>query len=139
MANEWICKVEPTKKGSVTVADANALTKGTLMCLSADPNTCIAHAAGVNLIPRGILLEDKVANDGKTSMAVAKDGEWEATADATGVTLGYPIIASIAGSNTFQSVPDTYISAQYLRCVMGTCLETASGNETGVRVSLNIM
>jgi hypothetical protein len=138
MADEWVCKINPTRFDSVTVADANALTKGTIMCLSADPNTAIAHAAGVNLIPMGILMEDKVASDGKTSMAVALDGVWEAKADGVGVTLGYPVIPSITGGNLIQQVPDTYISQQFLRCVMGTCMETASASETGVRVRLNL-
>ena len=138
MANEWVCMTNPRRFKSITVADANALVKGTLMMLSADPNTAVAHAAGSWPIPVGVLMEDKVALDGKTRMSVALDGEWEVTVDAGACTLGYPIMASTLTANDVAMVGDTAVSFQYLRSILGRCDETASASETGVRISLNL-
>ena len=80
MANEAICYITPTRFSRVTVADANALTKGTVMALTT-PNTGAASSAD-NDVPAGILMESKAANDGVTEVTVALDGEWGLLATA---------------------------------------------------------
>jgi hypothetical protein len=135
MASEWNCLKNYTRTKSVTVADANAIAKGTLLILSSDPNTATVHGTDVGSIPIGVTLEDKVASDGKTSMSVALDGEWDVVANGA-IVLGYPVICG-AVANTVKQVHQSMISLEYIRCIMGTCMETASDTER-VRIGLNL-
>lgn len=135
MASEWNCLKNYTRVKSVTVADANAIAKGTLLILSADPNTAVVSATDNHSTPVGVTLEDKVASDGKTSMSVALDGEWDVVASG-GITLGYPVICGSL-ANTVKLVHQSMVSLEYTRCIMGTCMETASDTER-VRIALNL-
>jgi hypothetical protein len=117
-----------------TVADGTALTRGTLMVLSADPNTIVAHSAA-NEIPVGILLQDKAANDGTTRVAVALDGDWDMVADGS-VTLGQLVVPG-AAVNDVKGINDTMISNKFINQIVGICLETASDNEV-VRVRVRM-
>ena len=123
MANEAVCIVAPTKFSEVTIADGTAITKGTLLKLSADPNTGIA-SSGADVFA-GITWEDKVASDGKTKIAVALDGEWDLTTNAgVGITLGCGI--ALSGANLIRtSVAGDLLTGQ----AFGRCLETASASE----------
>jgi len=141
MASEWTLLNCPNADGflrtaTVTVANGTAITKGTLMVMSADPNTAIAHA-GLNDIPLGIALADKVANDGTTRIAIALDGDWDAYG-TTGSAIGDIIVPS-ATANQFETltVPGVTYSTRTFARMMGKCLETASAGEC-VRVRLNL-
>ena len=115
----------------VTVADGTAITKGTLIVLSSDPNTGIAHS-GINQVPLGILVEDKVASDGQTLVGIRVRGDYDMVADGA-IVLG-ELLEPGAAVNDVITLRTT-ISSGSLRLVLGRCLETASDNEV-VRVRL---
>lgn len=110
----------------VTVADATGIPKGTLLVVSADPRTAIAHSA-LNQIPLGFTVSEKVANDGETRIGVRGRGIMEIVADGT-ITIGELVtVASVA--NRIIALPSVTISNGLLARVMGVALETASQNE----------
>jgi len=95
MANEAVCIETPTEFARYTVADANAIPLGTLLKLT-DPHTAIATSADNDPFA-GIAWEEKTANDGITEITVAKNGVWDLTATAAGITVG--AIVNIGGAN----------------------------------------
>jgi len=123
MANEAICLVAPTKFHTYTVADGNAIAKGTLLAMS-DPNTAAATSAD-NDVFAGIAMEAKVANDGITRITAALDGVWALTATAAGITVGNQV--TIAGANTIKIYTTLDDEKGY---VVGRALETTAGSET---------
>jgi len=128
MANEAVCIETPKNIVRYTVADGNTITKGTILKLSADPNTAAASSAAD--IFAGIAMMDKVANDGSTSISAALDGTWDITAAGTAITLGG--IVSLSGANLIKQATagELLTGASF-----GKCLETASASEV-VRVRL---
>lgn len=108
-----------------TVADGTAIQKGTIMVISADPRTIIAHSAA-NEIFVGVAVEDKVAGDGQTRIGVRTRGIFDMVASAA-ITLGRPV----ALSGTANQIRDAgaSLSLTDLNAVFGRCLETASASE----------
>lgn len=132
MANEAVC-IEPyTKIKRYTVADGVAIAKGTILRISADPNTAGASVGNGDPFA-GIAIEEKVASDGITEIATAIDGVWDITTNASnGITLGFMV--AISGANLIrQAVVGDFVSG----AVLGKCLETASASEV-VRVRLGL-
>lgn len=80
-----------------TVADALAVPKGSVLELT-DPRTVILMSA-VNKAVAGIAVEEKVANDGQTSIAVYTNGifQLKTAAGATAV-LGADVVSAGAGN-----------------------------------------
>lgn len=109
-----------------TVADGNALNKGTLMILSADPRTAAAHSAD-GQIPLGFSVEEKVANDGQIKLGVRTRGIVDAVCDGN-VTLGDLLIPG-AVANRLRSAPAASLSNAGLRSIAGRALETGSDGE----------
>lgn len=125
MANEAVI-IELINAGEpirVTVADATALAKGTLMALTTDPRTAIATAAtGDKFI--GITATEKVASDGQLSIAVYTKGIFDLKSDATGSAIG--VIVAVGGAN----LTETAVEADYpLGNCIGKNLETVGANE----------
>ena len=132
MANEWDLIAVVNADGfcrtvSVTVADATAIPKGTLITMSSDPNTGLAHAAGTGEIPLGITLQEKVANDGTTRMALAIDGIWDVVAKGA-IALGDTVMPG-ATANMVSVTPGGSLSVGNISRFMGICLETATDAE----------
>lgn len=123
MANEAVCMVAPTKFHTYTVADGNAIPKGTLLAMS-DPNTAAATSAD-NDVFAGIAMEEKVANDGIVRITAALDGVWALTATAAGITVGNQV--TVGGANTIKVYTTLDDEKGY---VVGRALETTSGSET---------
>jgi len=103
MADEWIPLSNPNadgfyRRGFVTVADGTAIAKHTLMVMSSDPNTGIAHS-GLDEIPLGVTLEEKEANDGKTRLAVAGDGDWDVRISVGGGAVGDILVPGDAANS----------------------------------------
>lgn len=123
MANEAVCVTTPTRFARYTVADGNAIAKGTVLALT-DPNTAAASSAD-NDVFAGIAWMEKVANDGTTQIVAALDGEWLLTATAAGITVGNDV--TIGGANTVKVYTTLDDEKGY---VVGKALETTNGSET---------
>jgi len=130
MADEAVCLETPTRFTRVTVADGTALTRGTIMKLSADPNTAIA-SSGADVFA-GILWDSKTASDGTTEVNVALDGKWDIKCAGSAVTLG--ALVALSGANLIRNS----VEADFpLGAVLGKSLETGSASEViAVRVGV---
>lgn len=113
-----------------TVADANAIPKGTLMYLSADPRTmAISSAEGQFFC--GIAVAEKVANDGQTELAVYTNGIFDLKCTTAAVTLGNYV--KLGGANMIAAADEA--GAQDVAELVGKALETAGNDEViSVRV-----
>jgi hypothetical protein len=134
MANEAVI-IELLGNGGdpiqVTVADGTGIEKGTLLKLS-DPRTAAATSAD-NDIFIGIAAEEKVANDGKTSIAAYTNGIFDLTDSGAGITVGTDVV--IAGANTIKTYTTLDDEKGYK---VGKALETAGAGEViSVLVRLN--
>lgn len=80
-----------------TCADGTGIAKGTIMELT-DPRTVVA-CSGANTALAGISAEEKVANDGQTSISVYTNGifQLKTAAGATAV-LGADVVSAGAGN-----------------------------------------
>lgn len=107
-----------------TVADGNAVAKGTLMYLSGDPRT-IAASSGEGQIFVGIAASEKVANDGQTTLAVYTHGIFDLKDSGSGMTLGD--VCKLGGANTIATADEA--GAQGAKEEVGLVLETAAANE----------
>ena len=82
---------------SFTVADALAVEKGDVLRL-ATPDTAEMSSANNDLFC-GIAAEEKIANDGKTKIAVYRAGVFRVESGTTGCTVGKT--ATIEAKNEF--------------------------------------
>lgn len=115
-----------------TVADATAITKGTIMELE-DPRT-MKKVSGAGVVIAGIAVADKVANDGLTTLSVYTNGIFDLTVD-TGATatLGTYVRSSAA---TNEVTVATSLDNETGKAI-GKALETGSADEViSVRVLL---
>ena len=106
----------------VTVADANALSKGTLMVVGSSPDTAVAHSA-VDEIPLGILVEDKVALDGQTRVGIWVRGDFEILAEGSTVLGNLVCLANTV--NNVKEIGGTLSSLSLAR-ILGRALDTGS-------------
>lgn len=120
MANEHVLLVETDIPISFTVADGTGIEKGTLLKFS-DPDTAAAATADTDIA--GVAAYEKVANSGKTKLAVYRSGQFKATA-AGSITAGNALAAS--GSNLLKVATAADVGGK----TVGIALETASDGET---------
>lgn len=113
-----------------TCADGTGIEKGTIMELT-DPRTVI-KVSGANTALVGIAAEEKVANDGQTSIGVYTNGIFDLTISSGGVTtLGSDVVAN-AGDNKIEDFDTLDGEKGY---VIGKALETGGNDEVvAVRV-----
>ena len=122
MANEAVCIETPTEFARYTIADGVAIPLNTLLQLSGD-NTASASSANSEVFA-GIAWEEKTASDGITEIVVAKNGVFDLTCGANGVTLG--ALVSLSGANVIKDA----IAAEILSGdVIGKALEAGSAAE----------
>jgi len=138
MANEWV-KVElygANNDGNpvrFTVADSEAVSKGTLMALK---DARAASAAVVDsLVYAGVASMEKLANDGSTSISCWTDGVFEVQASLA-ISLGHQITG--AEDNMVLEVGSGAKTVEIDRArIIGRALEIASAKETiNVRLKL---
>ena len=115
-----------------TVADGTGIEKGTLMRLSSDPRTITASSADGEIFV-GVAAEEKVANDGQTSLAVYTDGIFDMTVDGSNTaTLGN--FLKLDGANLVSDSDEA--GAQAVKEWVGQSLETGATSEViAVRVN----
>jgi len=107
-----------------TCADGATIEKGSILILT-DPATVAVTTGDTDEII-GIAAEEKIANDGKTKIAVYMEGIFRGFAGAAGVTAGLAIITDTAtGAANELVVADVNSEA-----IVGMALETAADTES---------
>jgi len=124
MAREATLVFEKEVPIPFTCANATAIPKGTIVRLT-DPMTASA-ADGDNQKIAGIAAEEKVANDGKTTIAVYQKGIFKGYAGAAGVGIGDAIITDVGTGDTNELVSADVNSEN----PVGRALEVAVDGET---------
>jgi len=131
MALEATLLIETELPIPFTCADGAGIEKGALLVLS-DPMTVATATAAANLIIAGIAAEEKIASDGKTTLAVYRRGIFKMTAGG-GITVGDPLETSAGAVNeVIKSTP----SASGTQNIIGVSFETAADTNTLI-VELN--
>lgn len=124
MALEATLVIETGLPIPFTVADGTGIEKGTILKLT-DPMTAAA-ADGDTDIVAGIAAEEKVANDGKTTLAVYREGIFRGYAGAAGVTVGAGIITDV-GTGAANELVDADVNSEAL---VGIAFETATDTQS---------
>lgn len=105
-----------------TCADGTGFLKGTLLSVT-DPRTASSTVAA-NAAIAGIAAVDKVANDGRTSIAVYRRGIFDMVASGA-VAVGQPVCAA-GVDNMVKYIATASVSGAQ---VIGHALETATDQE----------
>ena len=128
MANEATLRLRMSNPISMTCADGTAIAKGALLQLT-EPRTVSASSADGEFF-FGVAAADKIANDGRTQVAVFIDGIFDITtvASPAAIVAGEPV--KIAGANLIDLADDSTIGNAAE--VVGVALETvtATAQET---------
>jgi hypothetical protein len=120
MANEATLFIETNLPISMTCAEAVTIEKGTICKLSGDFTVAVTAAA--EDIFGGITAETKIGGDGKTKVAVYRDGIFKMVAIAA-ITAGHAVSTS-ATANKVQAATKTAHNSE----IIGVAL-TASGGD----------
>lgn len=128
MANEAVLRERHDNPTDFIVADGTGIEKGALLALT-DPRTAVAATEGAVLA--GIAAREKVASDGRTRLAVYRNGIFDMKASGA-ILIGQDVSAS----------EDNHVKAALIGAsgavILGTALEAASDAETiQVEVKLN--
>ena len=124
MANEAVLVTESGIPFSKTCADGTGIEKGTILQLT-DPNTVSASSAD-NQTFAGIAAQEKIASDGRVTIAVHTEGIVRVKDSGAGVTAGD--YCKIAGANLVATADDA--GAQGANENVGKALETAAASDT---------
>lgn len=129
MANEATLVIETMLPIPFVVADGTGIEKGTLLKLT-DGMVAIATSGGGDMLA-GIAAEEKIANDGKTTLGVYTQGIFKMTADAA-IVIGAAVMADGTANKIITS------SAKTGAAQLGYALETAAGVGNTLFVNVNI-
>lgn len=124
MALECTLVIELEPPVPFTCADGTGIPKGSLLEIS-DPNT-VAITNGDTDPIIGIAAEEKIANDGKTTIAVYMRGVFKGYAGAAGVTAGQGIISD-TGTGAANELVNADVNSEH---IVGRALETATDTES---------
>ena len=123
MANEMTLIHELEPAIPFTVADGTGIEKGTLLKIT-DPMTASLSAGAADVIA-GVAAEEKIANDGRTTLGVYMRGVFRALSDGT-IAVGAGVMAD--GTNANELITAT--AAADASAVCGVALETVADGET---------
>lgn len=138
MANEAILRERANAQPiDFNVADGTGIEAGTLLQLT-DPRTASASSASGEIFA-GVAAREKVANDGRTRLAVFPRGcgavfDMTVTPSTGACTVGERVV--INGANTITRMATTGLEPDDNKLVVGTALETGSAGEV-IQVILN--
>lgn len=107
-----------------TCADGTGIEKGALLILT-DPMTVATTTGDTDAIV-GIAAEEKIANDGRTKIAVYMRGIFKGYAGAAGVTAGQGIISDTA-TGAANELVNADVNSEH---IVGRALETATDTES---------
>lgn len=135
MANEVEVEVEgPITRRTATVADATAITKGTVMVFEGGTRTVIAHT-GVTQRFAGIAVREKEASDGIVSIAIQTGGVARFRAGGEIHAGDYVVLDSTA--NRVRRISTVLgLSYQELNALVGVALQNAAAAGDQIDVSL---
>ena len=128
MANEAVLVLKYQDPIDFIVADGAAITKGDLLKLT-NPRTA-ASTDGANQVFAGIAARDKVANDGRTRLAVFRHGVFRLKTNGA-ITAGNTV--AIHAANTVKAAAAANVGSQ----IVGIALENAADGAE-IEVELNI-
>lgn len=123
----------------VTVADATAVPKGTLLVHNASSRTGEAHAAATLRHPLGYTTSSKEANDGFTEIGVQRTGVVDVYADGA-IPTGSLVSISQTTANRVKAINTTVaagLSYMEQQMILGRSLENIANGAVG-RVALNL-
>jgi len=127
MANEAVKRYSASSAGDVvadyTVADSIGIEKGTFLML-ADPRTA-SGSFTVGSPCAGIAAREKVANDGRTQLAVHRQGDFDVKASGS-ITAGRPLAFGGASNYIMQADVSNFSGS----AVIGYALQDATDEET---------
>lgn len=124
MANEAILVTEMSPAINFTCDNTVAIPKGSILQLT-NPRT-VSISSGDNETFIGIAKNEKIANDGKTKIAVYVDGVFQVTDSGAGFAVGE--LLKIAGVNLVATADDAGVQGPNEQ--VGKALETAGAGET---------
>jgi len=124
MANEAVLIVETEIPINFTVANATAITKGSILKMT-DPMTAIITSAANDPVA-GIIQSDKIASDGVTKAAVFREGVFKVSLSGS-CTVGDALVTD-ASPNFVKTAP-TSITLSGSN-IIGTALETGTTGQT---------
>ena len=107
-----------------TCADGTGIEKGAILMLT-DPMTAATTTGDTDAVA-GIAAEEKIASDGKTKIAVYREGIFKGFAGAAGVTVGMGIITD-TGTGAANELVDADINSEH---IVGVALETATDTQS---------
>lgn len=110
-----------------TVADDEAIAKGTICYIKSSPQTA-APATTDGQFFAGIASCEKVANDGKVKLALWTHGVFELVSDSAGCTLGQPAKIDTGANLVSTADSDTIATAGE---VVGISLQTLTDGQSG--------
>ncbi len=125
MALEWTIDTELEPAVQFTVANGTGIEKGSLLKL-VDPMTAIINSGDVDSII-GVAAEEKVANDGKTTIGVYLRGIFKCTAGGS-ITVGDGLINNAAAGAANEVISAT--AAADAAQIFATALETVTDTQT---------
>ena len=129
MAHEAILMFETELPIPFTVADNTGIEKGAVLKLT-DPMTAIITSGDEDQIA-GIAAEEKIANDGKTTLAVYRRGIFKAYVSAA-VGIGQALAIG-ATSNEFKPADASCVNC---KCV-AIALEICNADNDLIKISFN--
>ena len=124
MASETTLIYELEPPIPFTVADNTGIEKGAILMLT-DPMTA-SLATGDDDMVAGIAAEEKIANDGKTKLAVYRRGIFKGLAGAAGIAAG----KAIGTWATTGATNELHLCGAGHDNQLGHSLETAGDTET---------
>jgi len=133
MANEAILRDRLEHPIDFTIPNAQAVEKGSLMSLH-DPRICSGARIPAQVIA-GIAAREKVANDGRTQLAVFRKGIFDMVASGA-ITIGAPVMSASDGTWT-NTIKQALGIAASGAVIIGHSLETAADAER-VQIFLNV-
>lgn len=120
MTNECVLVYETAPAIPFTAVNANAIPKGTI-CELEDPMTAAVSEAADRVA--GIAKNEKIALDGKTTLACYREGIFKGTGAGV-ITVGDTI--ALSGSNVLIAAVAANVSSE----TVGIALETVAEGET---------
>jgi hypothetical protein len=128
MTNEWTLVVKTSEPVNFICADGVGIEKGSLLSL-ADPMTAALCAATAGPVA-GVCAREKIANDGRTEVAVYRRGIFKVGYASGAIAVGQPIVAAAAViPNAVKYLADGTTTASGAQ-IIGHALETAATTET---------
>lgn len=124
MAREATLVVETGPPIMFTCADGTEIPKGSILELGDLMTATICNGDGDPIA--GIAAEEKIADDGKTKIAVYREGIFKGYAGAGGTTVGLAIDVDVATGDTNELVDAPVTTGNYV----GIALETATDGQT---------